>query len=152
MGLASPLKSQFSKELFHLRLHHGIHLDERRPGAFETFARQFLRRINAEFAAAGPAGAGLVAWSSTSDGSRDCGMKMLSRCGSVLAQRRIPTRRDLETPPRYEWSPALRDGFVAQERPAVFGGEDQMNVNGGKGLWHVGRMPNRVGVFQSQRD
>lgn len=23
--------------------------------------------------------------------------------------------------------------FVAQERPAVFGGEDQMNVNGGKG-------------------
>ena len=27
-------------------------------------------------------------------------------------------------------------GFVAQERPAVFGGEDQMNVNGGKGLWH----------------
>ena len=33
--------------------------------------------------------------------------------------------------------------FVAQERPAVFGGEDQMNVNGGKGLWHVGRMPNR---------
>ena len=34
-------------------------------------------------------------------------------------------------------------GFVAQERPAVFGGEDQMNVNGGKGLWHVERMPNR---------
>src|ERR1035438_447728 len=27
-------------------------------------------------------------------------------------------------------------GFVAQERPAVFGGEDQMNVNGGKRLWH----------------
>ena len=34
-------------------------------------------------------------------------------------------------------------GFVAQERTAVFGGEDQMNVNGGKRLWHVGRMPNR---------
>jgi len=34
-------------------------------------------------------------------------------------------------------------GFVAQERSAVFGGEDQMNVNGGKGLWHVRRMPNR---------
>ena len=43
-------------------------------------------------------------------------------------------------------------GFVAQERPAVFGGEDQMNVNGGKGLWHGARMPNRVRVFQSQRD
>ncbi len=27
-------------------------------------------------------------------------------------------------------------GFVAQERPAVFGAEDQMDVNGGKGLWH----------------
>ena len=34
-------------------------------------------------------------------------------------------------------------GFVAQERAAVFGGEDEMNVNGGKGLWHEGRMPNR---------
>ena len=34
-------------------------------------------------------------------------------------------------------------GFVAQERPAVFGGEDEVNVNGGKGLWHVARMPNR---------
>jgi hypothetical protein len=36
-----------------LRLHAFVHLDERRPGAFETFARQFLRRINAEFAADG---------------------------------------------------------------------------------------------------
>jgi len=33
--------------------------------------------------------------------------------------------------------------FVAQERPAVFGGEDQMNVNGGTGLWHDGKMVNR---------
>ena len=32
--------------------------------------------------------------------------------------------------------------FVAQEGPVVLGGEDQMNVNDGKGLWHVGRMPN----------
>ena len=31
-------------------------------------------------------------------------------------------------------------GFVAKERPAVFGGKDQMKVNGGKGLWHVERM------------
>jgi len=43
-------------------------------------------------------------------------------------------------------------GFVAQERPAIFGGENQMNVNGGKGLWHVGRMVRRVVVCQSQRD
>ena len=28
-------------------------------------------------------------------------------------------------------------GFVAQERAAVFGGEDEMNVNGGKGLWQM---------------
>ena len=41
-------------------------------------------------------------------------------------------------------------GFVAQKRPAVFGGEYQMNVNGGKGLWHVARIANRVRVFQSQ--
>src|SRR5438874_3775240 len=31
-------------------------------------------------------------------------------------------------------------GFVAQERTTVFGGEDEMNVNGGKGLWHVERV------------
>jgi hypothetical protein len=44
-------------------------------------------------------------------------------------------------------------GFVAQERPAVFGEEDQMNVNGGKGLRHDAIvMPNRGDVCQSQRD
>src|SRR5437773_8139453 len=31
-------------------------------------------------------------------------------------------------------------GFVAQERAAVFGGEDEMNVNDGKGLWHGAKM------------
>ena len=30
--------------------------------------------------------------------------------------------------------------FVAQQRPAVFGGEDEVDVNGGKGLWHGARM------------
>ena len=30
-----------------------VHLDERRPGTFETFARQFLRRGDAESAADG---------------------------------------------------------------------------------------------------
>ena len=35
-------------------------VDERRPGAFEAFARQFLRRINAEFAAAGDFAGGVV--------------------------------------------------------------------------------------------
>ena len=35
-------------------------------------------------------------------------------------------------------------GFVAQERPAVFGGKDQMNVNGGKGLWHERKMATRM--------
>jgi len=42
----------FSHGLFHLRLHHFIHLDERRPGAFETFARNLLRRVDAGLAAA----------------------------------------------------------------------------------------------------
>lgn len=34
-------------------------------------------------------------------------------------------------------------GFVAQKRPAISGGENQMKVNGGKGFWHVGMMPNQ---------
>src|SRR5438046_1539344 len=42
-------------------------------------------------------------------------------------------------------------GFVAQKRTTVFGGEAEMNVNGGKGLWHVERMVSRVLVCQSQR-
>ena len=49
-----------SEKLFHLRLHRRIHLDERRPGAFETFAGNFLRRINAEFAATGDFARGVV--------------------------------------------------------------------------------------------
>ena len=32
---------------FHLCLHSGIHLDQRRPEAFEAFARQLVRRVNA---------------------------------------------------------------------------------------------------------
>ena len=55
-------------------------------------------------------------------------------------------------------------GFVAQERAAVFGGEDEMDVNDGKGLWHGAKMAkpwpfaNPKGnvsartVVQSQRD
>lgn len=41
-------------------------------------------------------------------------------------------------------------GCVAQERPAVFGGENQMNLNGGKGLWHDGRMVNRGVVCERE--
>ena len=41
-------------------------------------------------------------------------------------------------------------GFVAQERPSVFGGENQMNVNGGQGLWHVWRMVNRSAARQRE--
>lgn len=43
-------------------------------------------------------------------------------------------------------------GFVAQERPPLFSGENQMNVNGGKGLRHSERMMNRDAIRQSQRD
>jgi hypothetical protein len=42
-----------AQDFFHLRLHRFIHLNQRRPGAFEAFAGNFLRRVNAEFAAAG---------------------------------------------------------------------------------------------------
>jgi hypothetical protein len=42
--------------------------------------------------------------------------------------------------------------FVAQQRAAVFGGKDEMNVNGGKGLWHrCNRYARRAVVYQSQR-
>ena len=41
-------------------LHAFIHHDERWPGAFETFTRNFLRRINAEFAAARDFAGGMV--------------------------------------------------------------------------------------------
>jgi len=39
--------------LVNLRLHRGIHLDERRPGTFEAFAGEFLGRVYAQFAADG---------------------------------------------------------------------------------------------------
>src|ERR1022692_1636766 len=42
--------------------------------------------------------------------------------------------------------------FVAQQRATVFGGKDEMNINGGKGLWHGEKMANFVIIFQSQRD
>ena len=34
------------KKSFYLHFHLFIHLDERRPNAFETFAGEFLRRVN----------------------------------------------------------------------------------------------------------
>src|SRR5262245_43541776 len=46
-------RSSVHEQFLHFRLHAFINLDERRPGAFETFAREFLRRVNAEFAADG---------------------------------------------------------------------------------------------------
>jgi len=47
-----------SKKLFHLRLHRRFHLDERRPGAFEAFAGELIRRVNAQLAADGDFAAG----------------------------------------------------------------------------------------------
>src|SRR6266853_539011 len=43
-------------------------------------------------------------------------------------------------------------GFVTQERATVFGGEDQMSVNGGKRLWHGVRLNYRGAVRQRERD
>ncbi len=43
----------FINKRINFRLHRLIHLDERRPRAFETFAGNFLCRVNAELAAAG---------------------------------------------------------------------------------------------------
>ena len=41
-------------------------------------------------------------------------------------------------------------GYVAQEWPSVFGGENEMNVNGGKGLWHVGKDAKAEAVRQRE--
>ena len=44
-------------------------------------------------------------------------------------------------------------GFIAQQWATVFGGKDEMNVNGGKRLWHrYNRYARRTVVCQSQRD
>ncbi len=79
------------KRFSHLRLHRGIHLDERRPGAFETFTGKFLRRVNAEFAAAGDFPGGVVEHVGQDFGESLRTAIMQSRGGSVLAQRRKRT-------------------------------------------------------------
>ena len=68
-----------SKKLFHLRLHRRVHLDQR-PGALKPSPDNFFV---ASMPSLLPLAISLVAWSSTSDGPL---VKMLSRCGSVLAQ------------------------------------------------------------------
>ena len=60
MGCAKGARSR-TKQPDDLSVHRFFHLDKRRPGAFETFARQFVRRVEAEFAADGDfAGGGKV--------------------------------------------------------------------------------------------
>ena len=49
-----------AKELFHLRHLCGIHFDERRLEVFKASAGEFLRRINAELAAAGNFAGGVI--------------------------------------------------------------------------------------------
>ncbi len=43
-------------------------------------------------------------------------------------------------------------GFVAQERSAIFGGEGEMDVNGGKGLWHEGKDAKSKPLRQRESD
>jgi len=66
--------------LFHLRFYRRIHLDDRRLGAFEPFAGEFLRRVETELATAGDFADGVIKH------VEPALVKMLSRCGSVLAQ------------------------------------------------------------------
>ena len=75
------------QEFFHLRLHRFIHLDQRWPGAFETFAGNFLRRVNAQLAAAGDFARRVVEHVGRAFGESLRTATMLSRCGSVLAVR-----------------------------------------------------------------
>ena len=49
-GCANGARS-LTKQPDDLSFHCCIHLDERRPWAFEAFAGEFLRRVDAEFAA-----------------------------------------------------------------------------------------------------
>ena len=81
--------SQFSSEQrVHFLPHVFIHANQRRPRAFEAFARNFLRRVNAGFAAAGDFTGGVVEHVGRAFGESLRTAIMLSRCRSVLAQRR----------------------------------------------------------------
>src|SRR6187455_2000955 len=53
-------RSSAVEELVNSVFHVFAHFDLRRPGALEAFARQFLRRVNAEFAAAGDFAGGVI--------------------------------------------------------------------------------------------
>jgi len=79
------------KKLFVRIFYRFIHLDQRRPGAIETFSGQFLRRVNFETAAAGDFDGGVV------EHVGRALVKMLSRGGSVLVQRRKRTSLVLYT-------------------------------------------------------
>jgi hypothetical protein len=47
LSFFSGLVTGISKQGIDFTFHRLIHLDERRPGTFETFAGNFLRRVNA---------------------------------------------------------------------------------------------------------
>jgi hypothetical protein len=49
----SDLPRFASKQRVNLSPHFFAHINQRRPGAFESFAGEFLRRVNAQLAAAG---------------------------------------------------------------------------------------------------
>ena len=83
------------EKFLHLRLHGAIHPDKRRPGAFETFARQFLRRIDAEFAAGGDFAGGLPALSA----DRQALGKTVFKFGQNVFKARPTWRKKTQSPP-----------------------------------------------------
>ena len=73
------LVTGISKQGIYFCLHRFIHLDERRPGAFETFAGNFLGRVDVYFARR------LIERVGRAFGESLRPATMLSLCGSVLA-------------------------------------------------------------------
>ena len=81
----SALKNLFSEQPVNLSADFIAHFNQRRPRAFETFAGNFLRRVNAQLAAAGDFARRVVEHVGRAFGESLRTATMLSHYGSVLA-------------------------------------------------------------------
>ena len=103
-----------AEHFFHLRLQRGIHLDEPRSGRFGAFAGEFLRRINAEFAADGDFPGGLVCRSVSGS------LQSASRSGMKRRPALAGSRKGkLPLPTVLRSSPTQSDPSAAGERQSL---------------------------------
>ena len=101
-----------SEERVNFPAHSFFHLDQRWPGAFEAFAGEFLRRVNAEFAAAGD----FAAWPGTPAESRVRAIKRLSRRSILLSIVVVVIAWDLQLQLGWPVQPVYEKGVVVAFR------------------------------------